>query len=747
MAQVFRRIGKYELLDEIGRGGFAVVYKARDTRLGREVALKVIKGNFAQDQAFADRFKAEVQTSARLRHPNIVAVFDFDDLDGVLYLVMELIEGRSLRAYLDECPRLSLDQALPILSQVAAALDYLAGQQLVHRDIKPANILLEHEADQLQVKLTDFGLVRSLESSTQLTQSASVLGTPAYMSPEQADSQRWGSITSAADIYSLGEMLAGRLPFDGETLTLMHAHAYDQPPSPLQYAPDLGVAVADVLLRALAKPPQLRYPSAGEFVVALQQVQRTRQQQAQQRTELDQFVEQAQAARSAKEWLRLQGLCYQIMQLDRTYPEALVWMGEATVELQRESAEEVTRRQRIKRYEEGEAALNAGQWQTAIVAFEEVAQGNPDFREVQQKLATARDELQRAQWYDEAIAHAEVQHWAEASRVWLKVLQGRLGYHNYDAAARLLISAEGLLAQFDEAVRYLTRTTREVETLQEALRLYDTLALLVDEQTWPRVITLAEQLQALPVNLKQPEKWLAQARKRVELVAALPVVTAFSASMAKMLSADRLTWLTDGKEMVRVPAGEFLYGEDKQKLNLPEFWIDKTPITNAEYARFVAATKCAAPQHWKGQSPAKEIAEHPVVNVSHEDATAYAKRAGKRLPSEQEWEKAARGTDGRTYPWGDQQPTDKLCNFGQNIKSTTSVGKYSPQGDSPYGCVDMAGNVWEWTASDYNDANKVLRGGSWSDLASYVRTADRRNITPAFRYDDIGFRCVAAPGE
>jgi len=194
--------------------------------------------------------------------------------------------------------------------------------------------------------------------------------------------------------------------------------------------------------------------------------------------------------------------------------------------------------------------------------------------------------------------------------------------------------------------------------------------------------------------------------------------------------------------MVRIPAGEFLYGDQKKKLNLPEFWIDKTPVTNAEYARFVADTGHEPPKHWKGKAPPKEIADHPVTYVSWHDAVAYAEWAGKRLLTEEEWEKAARGTDGRKYPWGDQNPDSKLCNFGKNVGGTTPVGKYSLQGDSPYSCVDMAGNVWEWTASDYDAENKVLRGGSWGGAARLVRGATRRWDAPVSRYFNVGFRCA-----
>ena len=215
----------------------------------------------------------------------------------------------------------------------------------------------------------------------------------------------------------------------------------------------------------------------------------------------------------------------------------------------------------------------------------------------------------------------------------------------------------------------------------------------------------------------------------------------------------------DGKDMVRVAAVAFLYGDKKEKLKLPEFWIDKTPVTNAEYKRFLDANPdhavpfvdkdWARPYNWERQSRAfpQDKADHPVVLVSWHDAEAYAEWAGKRLPTEREWEKAARGADGNKYPWGKQEPTSELCNFGRNEDSTTPVGKYLPQGDSPFGCVDMAGNVWGWMSSNYDKSNKVLRGGSWEFNPTYVRSAYRYFNTPDLRSYDVGFRCVIVPGE
>jgi formylglycine-generating enzyme required for sulfatase activity len=805
-----KRIDRYEIIEEIGRGGFGTVYRARDTKIGREVALKAIH-NVPDEPAFIQRFLLEAHTAADLRHPNIVPVYDFGDADGTLYLAMALIgEGRTLRDLLAEQAPLSLEQSLPILAQLAGVLDYLHGRDppLTHRDVKPANVLLEGEEDNLEVVLTDFGLVRSMEASTELTKSGTILGTLIYMAPEQAN-PKLGEMGPAADLYALGvvayEMLTGRVPFEGEAATLLHAHAYDVPPSPLEFVPDLGDDLSAALLRALAKPPAERYPSAGAFVAALQELADARTVAAEREATLEQLETQARKLLKAGEWLEALDCCTQMVRLDPDRPVALEMLTAAKEGLDQERAEAVERRRLEERYMEGLQLLKEGKWKQAIAALEEVAEANPDFREVQDKLAQARDELQRAQWYDEAIAHGEAERWVEACRIWVKVLRGRLNYRHGDAASRLLDAVDGLLGQLDTVKKTFERQQGDLKQAREALALFDTLAVAVEARDWEGAVEVGERLLQLMPDLDCPQDWLVRARDELE-------------------------------KIVRVPAGEFLYGDEKKKVELPEFWIDKTPVTNAEFARFVAATGHEPPEHWKGKTPPKEIADHPVIYVSWHDAVAYAEWAGKRLPTEQEWEKAARGTDGREYPWGDQEPTPELCNFGQeeaipawlrilreeeleelileeipaeevvaeaevleaeaapgqgeaipawlrilreeeleepileeipaeevvaeaevpeaeaapveeliplgNEGGTTPVGKYSPRGDSPYGCVDMAGNVWEWTASDYHERWKVLRGGSWYHEPSLVRCAYRYGNYPDIQDNDVGFRCV-----
>jgi uncharacterized protein YjbI with pentapeptide repeats len=214
--------------------------------------------------------------------------------------------------------------------------------------------------------------------------------------------------------------------------------------------------------------------------------------------------------------------------------------------------------------------------------------------------------------------------------------------------------------------------------------------------------------------------------------------------LEKNAAADTYIDAKIGLEMIRIPAGNFLYGEDNRLEYLPEFWIAKTPVTNAQYFEFVRATGHDSPEHWQGETPKSEIAEHPVVHVSYGDAAAFADWAGMDLPDEKEWEKAARGTKGRVYPWGNEWG-DGYCNTSESgIGTTTPVGRYSPQGDSPYGCVDMAGNVYDWTVSWYEEGEgwRVLRGGSWN-FEQAIAAATYRDGTPhEDRINDIGFRLV-----
>jgi eukaryotic-like serine/threonine-protein kinase len=262
-----QRIGQYEVLDTIGRGGMASVYRAYQPSLDRLVAIKVIAASLASEPEFMDRFRQEALTAARLRHSNVVVVHDFGEQDGVPYLVMEYVTGRSLAELLDD--GVPMDRAVDYIAQVAAGLDYAHQRGVVHRDVKPGNVLVDDEG---RVVLVDFGLARMMESAQHLTLAGGVVGTPEYMSPEQASGRTTDHRT---DVYSLGivafELLTGTKPFSAETpLGVLLKHV--QEPVPTLRLPNLQVALAldGALKKALAKDPDERYQSAGAFARALQ---------------------------------------------------------------------------------------------------------------------------------------------------------------------------------------------------------------------------------------------------------------------------------------------------------------------------------------------------------------------------------------------------------------------------------------------------------------------------------------------
>ena len=264
------RIGRYEILDELGRGAMGVVYRARDTKIGREVAIKTIrltdKVDPSEVTALRERLFREAQSAGRLSHPGIVTIYDIEEEDDLAYISMELVDGRTLESMIEG----GESDDLPFVGQVmrlsAAALDYAHSRDIIHRDVKPANLMITRDG---RVKITDFGIARI--SSSQLTQTGTVMGTPSYMSPEQV---KGDPLDGRSDQFSLAviayEMLTGQKPFAGENLTsVMFKIVSESPIEPKDLNPKIPSPVQDSLLRALSKNPADRYPACAAFAAAL----------------------------------------------------------------------------------------------------------------------------------------------------------------------------------------------------------------------------------------------------------------------------------------------------------------------------------------------------------------------------------------------------------------------------------------------------------------------------------------------
>ena len=631
-------IGHYQVLKPLGSGRFGTVYLARDNKLRREVALKVLHSQWASDQEMRSRFMREARAMARLKHPNIVTVHAVEDGTQQPYIVMEYVAGRTLDRYLQQpgaqgaghlsrsAAPISAADALPILRQMAAALDAAHQQKMVHRNVKPANVLM---APNGHVKLTDFRIVKQFQTPSTSLMSRDIIGTGLYMSPEQADESRQHEIGPASDIYALGivtyQMLAGRPPFTGGNLqAILYAHLNTAPPDPRTFNPNIPASVVPVLQKALAKQPAARYRSANAFVNALE--------------------------------------------------EALQSQGEPIP---------------------GPVPAPTPR-QQALLSWPIMIGG------IVVLLLLG------------IIIGSTLNGWTNGAEPTPVIV------------AEATEEAQGSLSPADGPIPTLT-------------------------------------LEPTPTPSPTPTKTPA------------PTVQVQSGVLVMKTRVAK----EDGMIQVYVPEGHFLMGSvpgevdasdderPQRSVHLDAFWIDQVEVTNDMYAACVSDGECRPPEVNKSYTRDSyfddpEYSNYPVIEVSWDDANIYCRWAGRRLPTEAEWEKAARGTDGRKYPWGNNEPTDDLLNFNSNVGDTTEVGSY-PDAASPYGALDMAGNVWEWVADwygaeYYKDApshnptgpisgtERVLRGGSWFNFgAGWVRAAVRAGVDDAVRVNYRGFRCAASP--
>ncbi len=412
-------LGKYHIHEELGRGGFGTVYRATDTTIDKVVALKILDPRLTRDPGFQERLRREAISAARLKHPNIVPVYEMGEAEGCSFIAMEYLSGRSLDTLLAESC-LPMERALHILAQVGAALDYAHSKGLIHCDVKPSNIIVgtdEITGDSDHATLTDFGLARNGEQSSLNSSENKVIGTLAYMAPEAGPGGNRAQIDGRADVFSLGvvahEMVTGQRPSDSANTT--PPFRIENPVAPSQVNPQVPSRLDAVILKALARNREDRYSCAKEFVDALDAAYEEHQRPDKVAKELADFYAELEEAVKNKCWLPALLLAEKIRNVDRTYRAVNVLFEQARQGFKEQIDWENQQPELRSLYDKGRAALDAGEFSEAVTTFEElVAKAKQPYDDAEDKLEEARTKQAEAtaakrQHLDRLYADARLQ--------------------------------------------------------------------------------------------------------------------------------------------------------------------------------------------------------------------------------------------------------------------------------------------------------------------------------------------------
>ncbi len=657
-----KQLNQYQIVSPLGEGGMAAVYKAYQPSMERYVALKILPRHFASDPQFVGRFEQEAKVIASLQHPHILPVFDYGETDGYTFIVMPFVETGTLSDLLLGNP-LPLDQIRLITAQIGDALDYAHLRGIVHRDIKPSNILIDERGNCI---LADFGIAKMVEGTTEFTQTGGIIGTPAYMSPEQGLGDK---PDGRSDIYSLGiilyEMATGRTPYQAETpMAIVIKHIHDPLLPPRSVNPQISEALERVILKALAKSRVDRYSTCAEFVQAIQN-------------------------------LTADPL--------GTVPAA------------------------VKPLPALATLIEASDATTPPVMIQPPAPAPPP-----PASPTVEPSQQKTRWIPWAVA--------------------TVGIFGIGVIAILMIWFIFLNGPNDEAATVLlVPTPTTIEILQPT-----------------QTATSVPEIFETPPSTETPTQ-------------TLEPTLGIGATLLSPI---------DESVLVFIPAGEFIMGAADNDPNadadeLPQktifvdaFWMDQFEVTNRQYQTCVNSSACPLPADAESATRYNyygdaEFEDYPVINVTWLDASTYCQWRGARLPTEAEWEKAARGDSGYLYPWGNTfEPMHSnycastiLCpdEPEDGYIDTAPVGSFA-EGVSPYGVHDMAGNINEWVA-DWYDVNyfasltdgfenptgpesgeeRSIRGGSFGLNATKLRTTNRGSAKPTAYGPYGGFRCAQTP--
>ncbi|MBI4748863.1 MAG: SUMF1/EgtB/PvdO family nonheme iron enzyme [Acidobacteria bacterium] len=709
--------GKYQILAKLGEGGMGAVYRAHHVHMDVDVAIKFLHHNLTEDPSILERFKREARAAVRINHPNATAVMDFGVLpDNTAYLVMEYLEGESLR---DRIYRhtMTAAEAIEILSEACAAVDAAHKRGVIHRDLKPDNIFLKREADGKElVKVLDFGIAKLRDkgepSHASLTEAGMLIGTPHYMSPEQCHGLE---LDSRSDVYSLGviayELLSGELPFNAPTsLGIVLKHINEEPRPLYIVNPNIPRELEKVVLRALSKRPDNRPSTAGQFA---------------------QELEAACAGNDVVSTANLEGegIAFHTSMLSSP---ALV--EEDRAETTDAPAIQTSLMSSPLGHAETSDAISV--WHTQDGVPRETIANRAAPVKIQEKPRTVpREESGTLIASSSSLAKAEAYVPATAKPQLIEHSGGTLKMGAPHQPPR---SPVGSISSADVPVPNPISTIFSIRNIAIATIMFVALVTGV-LMVLPSSVLLKPAATITPEPPPQPPKFV------------LP------------------------ENMVEIKGGTFMMGRNPgpgvpldetpaHQVSVKDFAIGKYEVTCKEYAEFIKDSGYPAPSNWKDNRYAPGEENLPVTNVSWEDATKYcewlAKKTGLsyRLPTEAEWEYAARSDDQRIYPWGNTFYTDNANTFELSLKRPLEINSPKHADDkSAFGVLGMAGNVSEWAATDYSpypqskappDPNlgkrqlKITRGSNFWGVKTNATTTYRQWDQPTVRQPYIGFRLV-----
>ncbi|MFC1650241.1 SUMF1/EgtB/PvdO family nonheme iron enzyme [Candidatus Latescibacterota bacterium] len=782
---------RYEIIRELGRGGMAIVFLAKDKRLEREVALKLLPEEFHHDESFRTRFIREARVSAKLSHPNIIQIHDVNEVGDFTYFSMSYIEGVPLATLIKKGDTFDPKVISRLAIHVCFALQQAHEKNVIHRDIKPENILINKKRMPIVV---DFGIAKAL-SEAKLSQTGMLIGTPHYMSPEQI---KTGNVDGRSDLYSLGillyEMAAGKTPFQGlDPTSLMYHQVNEIPPAPHEVNDKIPEEFSDLIMKTLEKNPDDRYQTAAALGKALHQFMQGADTSVPKSGEAGK-KKTSPAGSSKKAASVSSGASETIVAgADENGPQdrdkdSADSIGDTLV------APKISGKKKSKAHDKEVDESKSGIGVIAgavgvvsiliIVGLLGMQFLKNDDAPISDNLSAQKQTVEETQPVQESTTSEAVPEKTETA----PQSPSKSTASTQVSQPKRDITPDPVKTEISKSPTVNRPETRRVEQIPSRA---------VPEESSPTT-SPARSVQTQPereiAKVPEPEPEVESTRSATvqkestttsppakaaeeKQVASVPrsktetptpvrvparVVEKPQESPARSVAS--ITWMS-------IPRGTFEMGDAQgdmpdemmnrpvHRVTLSNFEMSRDEVTVEQYAVFIRNTNHPSPTNWQIQI---KFPKRPVVFVSWDDAVAFAKWVGGRLPTEAEWEYAARGSlKGMRYPWGNN-PAATRANFNNQwedgkgwIRYLKDAGSYPP---NKYGLNDMAGNVYEWchdwfgpysdrlttnpAGASSSNYGRVVRSGGWNSGSKFIRNSVRGGINPGDKHPHTGFRVV-----